>query len=234
MHHIRVKGGDRPSQAAAWSWNLPPRLLASLSSSPSLSLFSSSNQLPSMAPAAGRAIQAQLNVIISTFALVFLLPHIRGGEVSVLLIVFACFFFSLSRSVSPDLREGRDSEKKKAKAPPPPPGGNAQFGHFSPVCLAPFFSRSFNLPAEEPQCLLLTFWYRLSPSPPPSPSLAPSSSLSFLPLSAAVRLPPRHYSPSVAAGDVHRRPTLHIPASSSHYGDMIPVHTCQRGHVISA
>lgn len=116
MHHIREKSGGRPSQAAAWSWNLPPRLLASLSSSPSLSLFSSSsNQLPSMAPAAGRAIQAQLNVIISTFALVFLLPHIRVGEVSVLLIVFACFFFSLSRSVSPDLREGRDSEKKKQR-----------------------------------------------------------------------------------------------------------------------
>lgn len=91
------------------SSSLPSRLFIFLSA---LSLFSSSNQLPSMAPAAGRAIQTQLNVIISTFALVFLLPHIRGGEVSVLLIVFACFFFSLSLALSRPTSERGEIARK--------------------------------------------------------------------------------------------------------------------------
>lgn len=147
-------------------------------------------------------------------------------------------FLSLSLSHPTSERGEREREGKKAKAPPPTTR-KAQCGHFSPFRLAPFFSRSFNLRAEKPQWLLLAFWYHLSPSPlrrcsPPPPRLEPRRSLSYLPLSAALRLQHRHYSASVAAGDVQRRPALHVPAPSSHYGAMIPVRTCQRSHVISA
>lgn len=92
------------------SSSLPSRLFIFLSA---LSLFSSSNQLPSMAPAAGRAIQTQLNVIISTFALVFFITsYQRRWGICVDHRICLFFFLSLSLALSRPTSERGEIARK--------------------------------------------------------------------------------------------------------------------------
>lgn len=163
-----------------------------------------------------------------------LLLHIRGGEVSLLLIVFVSRFFFFS----PHLK--RVTKEKTHH----PPLTHTQFGHFSllsPLCLSlsSFLLSSPHLRAEEPQCLLLTFSYHLSPfhhhhyTP-----LLPSHRRAFCHFSWLAVTAPRTPFESCrlisilplwwGAGEVQQPPSrsispLSYPDSSFHYGGMIPV-----------
>ena len=170
-----------------------------------------------------------MNVIILACMLVyfFLLFHIKDCEVSVSLILFVSL---LPSSTEEDLR------------------GNSHFSHFSHLLsLSSHFSSHLLSPplsAEEPQCLLLTFSYHLSPFHHHHYLPLLSVIYSRLPISPLLS---HHLSVSVSSvfslscrQQVSSAPPAHLHTSLSRYIISISCsllrhnscYACQRGHLI--
>lgn len=132
----------------------------------------------------------------------------------------------------------------KKKRPPPSTHTHTVWPFFSPLCLSlsSFLLSSPHLRAEEPQCLLLTFSYHLSPfhhhHHHHTPSSPPTAELSVISPGSPSPLLAHHLCPAVSSvfslsggeqvkfSSPPSRPSaspLSYPDSSFHYGGMIPV-----------